>query len=70
MESWTAEGSAEKMRADFAGWDPRLIDHFGYSFACSIIIFLQFGEIAHYGSIYTEMADNGPTTVEEMDTQR
>lgn len=23
VESWTAEGSAEKMRADFAGWDSR-----------------------------------------------
>ncbi|EJD02574.1 FAD/NAD-binding domain-containing protein [Fomitiporia mediterranea MF3/22] len=24
VESWTAEGSAEKMRADFAGWEPRV----------------------------------------------
>jgi len=24
VESWTAEGSADKMRADFAGWDPRV----------------------------------------------
>ena len=23
VESWTAEGSAEKMRADFEGWEPR-----------------------------------------------
>lgn len=26
VESWTAEGSAEKMRADFAGWEPRFVD--------------------------------------------
>ena len=25
VESWTAEGSAEKMRADFADYDPRYI---------------------------------------------
>ncbi|KZW01800.1 FAD/NAD(P)-binding domain-containing protein [Exidia glandulosa HHB12029] len=24
VESWTAEGSADKMRADFAGWEPRV----------------------------------------------
>lgn len=23
VESWTAEGSAEKMKADFVGWEPR-----------------------------------------------
>lgn len=25
VESWTAEGSADKMRADFAGWDYRYV---------------------------------------------
>lgn len=23
VESWSAEGSADKMRDDFAGWDPK-----------------------------------------------
>ena len=23
VESWNAEGSADKMRADFVGWEPR-----------------------------------------------
>lgn len=25
VESWTAEGSADKMRADFVGWEPRCV---------------------------------------------
>ena len=25
VESWTAEGNAEKMRADFTGWEPRCV---------------------------------------------
>lgn len=25
VESWAAEGSADKMRADFAGWEPRSV---------------------------------------------
>lgn len=25
VESWTAEGSSDKMRADFAGWEPRYV---------------------------------------------
>lgn len=67
VESWSAEGSAEKMRHDFADFEPRWEGniHSWYQLLSSPE---QCAQITRVGPVDIEMALDGQKAAEEMDS--
>lgn len=69
VESWSAVGSADKMRVDFAGWEPRSASY------CCIGLFeieevLQGHKTSRHGPLYYEMEVDGSSTDSDLDSSR
>lgn len=67
VESWTAEGSSDKMRADFAGWEPRYVLFRACSFCSNLRV--QNTKAPIYGPVCHEVETDGPSTYPDVDSR-
>jgi hypothetical protein len=71
VESWTAEGSADKLRADFAGWEPRYVYVVclspGFNFMS--VYTLQSSKVTFLSTFNSELDPDGPRAVANVGSQ-